>query len=113
MQHDDKFDYKSKSTIQCEGCQLIIGAMKDWLADNTTITAIEHYLDWVCYLVPHYNTTCNYIIETGVPILIKFIEKYEKPETVCAQLGLCTWSDVSKLYTELKSRSTDNFIKFF
>lgn len=81
---------KATDSFECEGCQLIIGAMEDWLLDNVTMTTIEKYLDWLCYLLPVYNTTCEQIVNYSVPTIIKFIKEFENPHVVCSQLGMCT-----------------------
>jgi len=77
------------TSIQCQGCQIIVSSVEDWLADNATVVAIEHYLEWVCYLIPMYNQSCYQLVESGVPTLIKYIEIFETPLVVCQQIKIC------------------------
>ena len=51
---------------------------------------IEKYLDEVCALLPSsISGTCDTIVKTYTPAIIQLLLT-EKPEDVCAKLGLCS-----------------------
>lgn len=78
-----------KTSFNCESCKFFIGAIEDWIVTNETMTTIIYYVDYLCSILPRYAETCSELIQYGVPMIIEYIEKYENPETVCYQLGMC------------------------
>lgn len=76
-------------TIECEGCELFVGAIEKWIAQNDTIIVIEKQIEKLCDLLPKYTSICSAIIKFGIPKLIIYLETLETPEKVCQQIGLC------------------------
>lgn len=80
---------KPINSTECEACKFIVQSVEDWIASNETLSTIETKLNWLCNLLPRYNDTCMYVVETGLPIIIKYLEAFENPQMVCFQIGLC------------------------
>jgi saposin len=90
-QHQEQQQIAARLGDSCSNCQTLISTMEDWLAKNATESWIEDELmKFVCVAVPSFEETCDAIFKYGVPDTVNWIELYENPQTVCAQLGLCT-----------------------
>ena len=82
--------HTQKNDIYCEGCQIFVGAIEEWVKLNETETIIESKLEKLCNYLPKYSYMCKSIIMTGLPKIIELIEKYENPSVICKQIGLCS-----------------------
>jgi len=77
-------------TDDCGECQQIIATVENYLASNTSESAIETYLDIACTVIPQWTTICETVISQELPQIIDMIEQQESPVTICTTLGLCS-----------------------
>jgi saposin len=69
---------------------MIVGAVEKYLAENKTETQIVKELEVFCSLLPsRFTVKCDNIVDNYVPMIIELLEKYETPEKICSQIGLC------------------------
>jgi len=77
------------ASTECTECGQVIAMIENWMANSLNekqiITAVEAF----CTYVPGFETTCDQIIETGVPTVISYIIEYENASVVCGQIGMC------------------------
>lgn len=98
------------------GCELVIAWAEPQLAQNSTESQIEAFLDNLCNDIPspvsaevnfsycyHFQHTllsanefssylllqCENLVQYYTPELIQILESYESPQTACTQLHLC------------------------
>jgi saposin len=89
--HKEQKEVAATLGDNCSSCQTLISTMEAWLAKNATESWIENELmNFVCVAVPSFKATCDAVFEKGVPDTVNWIELYENPKTVCAQLGMCS-----------------------
>lgn len=74
---------------QCDLCQQIIGAIENWMANTNDQAEVITAVEVVCTYMPQWQTTCDAIIEAGVPTVVGWIAQNENSTVVCQQLGLC------------------------
>jgi len=77
-------------TDDCGECQQIVATIENWVASNTSETAIAGYLDIVCTVIPQWTQTCDNVIAAEIPQIIAYINNNENPLTVCTNLGVCS-----------------------
>lgn len=75
--------------IECEGCKFVIGKIEEFVDSGKTIAEIEKYVDKICTVFHKYNDTCEKILNIGVEEIITLLVKFETPDKVCEQIGLC------------------------
>jgi len=81
-----------RSEMNCEICKTVVGAIASWIASNHTIRTIEEFLEeQVCALVPAFKAVCVAIVETGVETVVKWLKENANAESVCFQLGMCSY----------------------
>lgn len=74
---------------ECEICTYVIGAVESWVSNGANEQEIEAALDHICALVPGFESTCDAIVQAGVPTVISWIADNENATKVCSQLGAC------------------------
>jgi hypothetical protein len=79
------------ASVQCAGCEYLVGAVESWVASGATVKTIEKDLDQVCEQVPGFAKTCEQFVGE-VPKLLKYLESAENATVVCQQLQLCSKS---------------------
>jgi saposin len=79
------------ASLQCAGCEYLVGAVESWVASGATVSKIEKDLDQVCEKVPGFAKTCEQFVGE-VPKLLKYLESAENATVVCQQLQLCSKS---------------------
>jgi len=80
------------SQDECGECESIVTMIENYVASNTSIGAIEAYLDIACTIVPQWTSLCENVIAQELPQIIAMLEQQESPQTVCTTLGACTSS---------------------
>jgi saposin len=79
-----------ESSTECIGCEEVIGIIEQWLENSEDQQVVISALEVVCTYAPDgWETTCDAIIEAGVPEVVNWIVEYENASVVCTQLGLC------------------------
>jgi len=79
------------SDLECEACTIVIGALEDFITENSTEAAVQNFIDnYFCSLAGPYSATCDAIVDAGLPQLVSWIQQNEDPAVVCQQLNLCT-----------------------
>jgi len=74
---------------QCDLCEQIIGAIENWMENTNDQSEVITAVEVVCTYMPQWETTCDAIIEAGVPTVIGWIAQNENNTVVCGQLGIC------------------------
>jgi saposin len=74
---------------QCDLCQQIIGAIENWMANTNDQAEVITAIEVVCTYMPQWQTTCDAIIEAGVPTVVQWIVQNDNSTQVCQQLGIC------------------------
>eukprot|EP01117_Protostelium_nocturnum_P002505 TRINITY_DN1321_c0_g1_i5.p1 TRINITY_DN1321_c0_g1~~TRINITY_DN1321_c0_g1_i5.p1 ORF type:complete len:284 (-),score=74.27 TRINITY_DN1321_c0_g1_i5:169-1020(-) len=92
---------KVGESLQCEGCEYLVGAIESWVESKVSAKTIEKRLDTVCELIPGFASICEQYVKMGVPKLIAYIEQAENSTVVCQQLKVCTSS--SPVFSPIKS----------
>jgi len=80
---------KLPADIECTGCNEVIGVIENWLDNTQDQQTVIDTVEVVCTYMPDWETTCDSIVETGVPVVVDWIIKYENSTVVCNQLDLC------------------------
>jgi len=88
----------------CAVCEIIVQVAENSVENNATISEIQAKLDVVCGDLPSpYNGECTLLVNAYLPQIVAWLEANEPPETVCAQLSLCS----SKKIVEAAKRSVE------
>jgi len=76
----------------CGSCQALVVMVEGFIEDNATISQAEAYLTTMCdnFLPPNFAQSCDQFVMQGIPQVVEYIEKYETPQVVCTQMGLCS-----------------------
>jgi saposin len=83
--------------LECSLCKYIVQYVDAVIQNNKSEAAIEAALEKVCTILPHaLNSSCVQFVQTFGPNLIKYIEKYETPNRVCAALKMCNGTNVTE-----------------
>lgn len=77
------------STTTCSMCQFVINGMEDYINKNSTLYAIEKYVESTCVVFPSYQELCNSFIEKYIPLIIKSIEANFSPLSICQFINYC------------------------
>eukprot|EP00033_Pygsuia_biforma_P000454 GCRY01000540.1.p1 GENE.GCRY01000540.1~~GCRY01000540.1.p1 ORF type:complete len:900 (+),score=186.89 GCRY01000540.1:115-2814(+) len=86
---------KPESVPEIEGCmicKLVIGYAETYLSKNSTVHDVTNFVEKLCRYVPALEGTCDTLVDDYVPILMKWLESEEDPETFCKQVGICSSS---------------------
>lgn len=84
------FTTSQSVNMECDACEWVVRYAEDYLARNTTLNRVESVVEHACELVPNrFRTSCDNVVESYLPQLIKYIESVETPEVVCSQIGVC------------------------
>lgn len=92
--------HNQQNDIYCEGCQFFVNAIEEWIKLNETESVIESKLEKLCNYLPKYSYVCKSIIVTGIPKIIELIEKYENPQIICKQIGVCNVIKINDIECE-------------
>jgi hypothetical protein len=88
-----KIQKPTASGLECSGCQVIVNSVEEWLANNSTESAIEaDLMNLFCSIDGPFTATCDVIIQDGVPAFINWVQQAENGATLCAQIGVCSSS---------------------
>ncbi|XP_041089622.1 prosaposin-like [Polyodon spathula] len=87
----------------CSDCTKIIELMMDMLSNHDTQARIKGTLHSVCSQLPGAGLVaeCDKLVDSSLPIAIRFIMDHVKPGAVCFALGLCTPQQSGKGMQEL------------
>ncbi|KAK5580165.1 hypothetical protein RB653_000178 [Dictyostelium firmibasis] len=75
--------------IECEACAFIVGEVEKYLEGNATETQILKFLNTDCKIFGGDAATCQSLVDTYVPTIIKMLENDQPSSTVCSEIGLC------------------------
>jgi saposin len=73
----------------CGICGDIVSTIENYVAQGSTETEIENYLEIVCALIPQWSATCNSIVVSEVPQIISYLEQNQTPDQICTEINLC------------------------
>jgi len=79
----------------CGECSQVITMIENYVATNTSESAIENYVSIACTFVPQWTSMCTQYIDGEVPQIIQWIEQNESAATICSQIGLCSSKKVN------------------
>jgi len=80
------------STVECQFCEWMIGAVEEWLTENATTTALSLYLQNLCTFLPAtFVPTCTNFVLVYTDQVIEWVLTKEAPPTVCTQLQVCNF----------------------
>jgi len=74
----------------CALCEYVIGAVENWVEQNSTVSEIEQYLQQLCSFVPAFGQVCDQIADEGVDAIVSYLQNNENPQQVCTQIGACS-----------------------
>jgi len=78
---------------ECGMCEYLVNLVEQYIAQESTESEIESAIEVICKFLPDsYESTCDAVIEAGIPQVIQWVESYENSTVVCGQLGLCSSS---------------------
>jgi len=87
--------FAAEQQSPCAVCEIVVQVTENYLEQNATQAEIEQALDKLCNDLPSpYNSACVGIVEQYLEQIIQFIEDDEPPQTLCAQLQLCSSATV-------------------
>lgn len=82
-------------TDDCGECSQVIAMVENYLSSNTSVTAIENYVNIACTYVPQWTQMCEQYIDGEIPQIVAYIEANEDATTICTQIGLCSSKKVN------------------
>lgn len=77
------------SNTECDGCEQLIGYFDQWIASDKTEQQIEQALDQLCKYIPSIQSTCDQMVQQGVPAVINFIKANDNATALCQRFGVC------------------------
>ncbi|KAJ6235099.1 hypothetical protein M0813_03782 [Anaeramoeba flamelloides] len=87
-----------QNVILCDTCELVVGWVENYLAENKTQEEIIKGVDHLCDLLPSsVKTYCKQMVLNYIPLIIKYLESEEPPEKCCESLGLCQPKKIQEL----------------
>lgn len=75
-------------TDYCSECQLFVGFIEQYLADNSTQSVIEKEVAAICKAIGQSASTCT-LIETEIPTIINLLEQKQNSTVICKEINLC------------------------
>jgi len=87
--------------LECEECGEVISIIENWLDQSEDQQMVIQAIEVVCTYMPDWESTCDAMVESGVPTVVQWIDEYENETVVCGQLGLC-----QSLKPEIKKPAT-------
>jgi len=92
-QHKKRED---QQTIPCSICQIAVGYVETWVAENATEQVIIQRLNAICSDLGPLQPECSSFVAIYVPKLIAWIENNQDPDTFCKEVRLCTSQNIIK-----------------
>lgn len=81
--------------LECTVCNFFINQIEQLISLNKSLTEIENILSDVCtHLTGSWETVCQTIVHSDIPLIIKYIEDQLPSSVICTTLGLCPSSIV-------------------
>jgi hypothetical protein len=84
--------------LECGSCEDVISTIEQWLDASNNQQEVITAIEVVCTYMPDWETTCDAMVEAGVPTVVTWIDTYENSTVVCDQLGLCTPTTPFKIF---------------
>jgi len=82
----------------CQICQVVMGYVEQFVAQNNTIAEMETALDSFCNALPSpLSSMCTSLVNQYLPQMVAWIVKKEAPAAFCTQVGLCSSGKVLHL----------------
>ena len=82
--------YVGDSTQKCIMCKFYVSMIDDWLKEGGTVEEITKKVESLCsYLSEKYQKFCDTLVETGVPIIIEYLEQQMESNAICIALKMC------------------------
>ncbi|EGC39303.1 hypothetical protein DICPUDRAFT_21681, partial [Dictyostelium purpureum] len=75
---------------KCTICDFVVGEVEKYLSGNATEAQIITFLNKDCKIFGAFGTTCQSLVQAYVPTIINLLENNQSPDTVCAEIKLCT-----------------------
>ncbi|XP_025114788.1 uncharacterized protein LOC112576500 isoform X2 [Pomacea canaliculata] len=88
----------SIGSIECEVCELVLGAIDSVLDGNRTLAAIEKVLGEICSILPAtIRAQCVSFVSEYGPAVMELLADELDPQVVCIKIGLCNQAQVKQL----------------
>lgn len=79
--------------LECTVCTFLVGQVEQMVLSNKTVAEIESTLSELCdHLTGSWQSTCQTIIESDIPLIIGYLEDKLSPSVICEKIGLCASS---------------------
>jgi saposin len=78
------------SDSECTLCEYVVTEMETYLNENSTLTEIETFVEKICGMFHGYETICQSLIKTYIPVIIEKLEADITPVEICTDIGICS-----------------------